>query len=51
MGDVIGQGTAGGALVSQVNLDQGLQQYFDNGMEDLEYGVVKVQPLAYQDNI
>ena len=51
MGDVIGQGTAGGALVSQVNLDQGLQQYFDNGMEDLEYGVVKVQPLAYQDDI
>ena len=25
--DCIGQGTAGAALVSQVNLDQGLQQY------------------------
>jgi hypothetical protein len=48
VGDVIGQGTAGAALVSQVNLDQGLQQYFGNGVEDLEYGAVKVQPLAYQ---
>ena len=51
VGDVIGQGTAGTALVSQVNLDQGLQQYFGNGVEDLEYGAIKVQPLAYQDDI
>ena len=27
VGDCIGQGTAGAALVSQVNLDQGLQPY------------------------
>ena len=51
VGDCIGQGTAGAALVSQVNLDQGLQQYFGNGVEDLEYGKVRVQPLAYQDDI
>ena len=28
VGDCIGQGTAGGALVSQANLDQGLMEYF-----------------------
>ena len=28
VGDCIGQGTTGAALVSQVNLDQGLLQYF-----------------------
>ena len=32
VGDCIGQGTTGAALVSQVNLDQGLQQYFVDGV-------------------
>ena len=31
VGDCIGQGAAGAALVSKVNLDQGLQQYFGDG--------------------
>ena len=51
VGDCIGQGTAGAALVSQVNLDQGLHQYFGDGGENLDYGKVQVQPLAYQDDI
>ena len=51
VGDCIGQGTAGAALVSQVNLDQGLRQYFGDGGEDLEYGDVQISPLAYQDDI
>ena len=51
VGDCIGQGTAGAALVSQVNLDQGLHQYFGDGGEDLEYGTVKIKPLAYQDDV
>ena len=38
VGDVVGQGTAGAALISQVNLDQGLQQYFGDGKENVEYG-------------
>ena len=51
VGDVIGQGTAGAALVSQVKLDQGLQQFFGDGKEDVEYGDVRLQPMAYQDDI
>ena len=31
--------------------DQGLKNYFGDGGEDLNYGNVGVQPLAYQDNI
>ena len=30
VGDCIGQGTAGGALVSQANLDQGLMEHFES---------------------
>ena len=51
VGDCIGQGTAGAALVSQVNLDKGLEQYFGDGGEDLQYGNVIILPLAYQDDI
>ena len=51
VGDCIGQGTAGAALVSQVNLDKGLEQYFGDGGEDLQYGNVIIRPLAYQDDI
>ena len=51
VGDCIGQGTTGGALVSQANLDHGLTQYFGDSKEELNYGDVKVNPLAYQDDI
>ena len=34
VGDCIGQGTAGGALVSQANLDHGLEQYFGESLEE-----------------
>ena len=51
VGDCIGQGTAGGALVSQANLDHGLTQYFGDSMEELHYGDIKIQPLAYQDDV
>ena len=35
-GDLVGQGTAGAGLVSQLNLDNGLQQYYA-GSEDEMY--------------
>ena len=47
----IGQGTTGGALVSQANLDVGLMEYFQDSQDDIRYGSVKLQPLAYQDDI
>ena len=51
VGDCIGQGTAGGALVSQANLDRGLEEYFGDSKEEIHYGTVKIQPLAYQDDV
>ena len=51
VGDCIGQGTAGGALVSQANLDLGLMEYFEHSQEEIYYGNVRLQPLAYQDDI
>ena len=51
VGDCIGQGTAGAALVSQVNLDQGLMEYFEDSKDETSYGGVRLQPLAYQDDI
>ena len=51
VGDCIGQGTAGAALVSQVNLDHGLMEYFADSKDEISYGGVRLQPLAYQDDI
>ena len=51
VGDCIGQGTAGAALVSQANLDLGLMDYFKDSDAELEYGGVRLQPLAYQDDV
>ena len=38
VGDCIGQGTAGAALVSQANLVQGLMKYFGESKDELQYG-------------
>ena len=43
-GSMIGQGTGGGALVSQVNLDQEL-------VEEVGYGGVPILPAMFQDDI
>ena len=51
VGDCISQGTAGGALVSQANLDHGLEQYFKNSNKETYYGNVRTLPLSYQDDI
>ena len=51
VGDCIGQGTAGGALVSQANLDQGLMQCFKDSKDEIQYGSVRIQPLAYQEDV
>ena len=51
VGDVIGQGTAGAALVSQLNLDYGLHRYFAGSADEVYYGGVRCEYFAYQDDI
>ena len=51
VGDVIGQGTAGAALVSQLNLDHGMKTYFQGSGDEMYYGTVRCEYFAYQDDI
>ena len=37
--------------MSQANLDDGLKEYFGDSEAEIKYGNIKVQPLAYQDDI
>jgi hypothetical protein len=43
--------SVGAALVSQANLDHGLMDYFKDSNCEVSYGGVRLQPLAYQDDI
>ena len=51
-GALVGQGTIAGALVSQAVLDDGISGVFAPGGQDgLNYGLVPVSPLIFQDNV
>ena len=51
VGDCLGQGTAGAGLVSQANLDHGLNSYFKSCKDVMYYGETRIQPLSYQDDV
>ena len=51
VGEVIGQGTVGGALASQVNIDRGVERYFCGSRDEENYGTVRLQPIIFQDDI
>ena len=52
VGAVVGQGTIGGALVSQAVLDEGVKEHFEPGNEDeLNYGKVPLGPCMFQDDL
>ena len=50
-GPMIGQGTGGGALVSQANLDRGMVDMFQGSEDEVRYGGVRMLPLMFQDDI
>ena len=50
-GDLVGQGTAGAGLVSQLNLDMGMQSFFSSSSDEMHYGRVRVEYTAYQDDV
>ena len=50
-GPMIGQGTGGGALVSQVNLDHGVVDMFTGSEQEIRYGRVRILPAMFQDDI
>ena len=52
VGAVVGQGTIGGALVSQAVLDDGVMQHFTPGGDnELWYGEVPMAPVMLQDDL
>jgi hypothetical protein len=52
VGAVLGQGTLGGALISQAVLDDGVTEQFQpGGGDELEYGSVPLAPVMFQDDL
>ena len=52
VGPVVGQGTIGGALVSQAVLDDGVMKHFPRaGRQSVEYGSVPMAPLMWVDDM
>ena len=51
VGELVGQGSSGGAIVSQVKVDHGLNRYFCGSRDEANYGVVRMQPMSFRDDI
>ena len=50
-GEVLGQGSAGGGLVSQLKVDLGVDSYFSGSSDEECYGGVRLQPMSWQDDV
>ena len=50
-GLVTGQGGGGAALASALNLDKGLQNYFNGSTDKDSYRTVRLQPSCYVDDV
>ena len=50
-GEGVGQGTLEGALISAVNLDNGVDDFFRDSEYEATYEEVDLQPLLYQDDV
>ena len=51
IGEGVGQGTLEGAIVSAVNLDKGVNEFFHDSEYEISYGEVTLQPILYQDDV
>ena len=51
VGEIIGQGSSGGAIVRAANLDEGVNSYFSESDQEAHYGNIRLQPIIYQDDV
>ena len=51
LGEIVAQGSGGAALVSGADVVQGLESQFSGSQDEISYGSIRLQPLAYQDDI
>ena len=47
----VGQGTVDGAVISAINLDNGVGDFFKHSDHEVNYGGLMLRPLLYQDDI
>ena len=50
VGQCLGQGSLGGALVSANNLGDEFEDYFEDSTEEVCYGSIRLQPMLFQDD-
>ena len=50
-GELCGQGSAGAALASQLDIDLGVRCYFQDSKDESSYGSVRIQPQSFQDDL
>ena len=50
-GENIGQGTLEGANISAANIDFTVNMFFKDSIDELSYGLTRIQPLLFQDDI
>ena len=51
VGEIVAQGSGGAALVSGADVARGLESHFSGSQDEMSYGSIRLQPLAYQDDI
>ena len=49
--EIVAQGSGGAALASGADIARGLEGQFTSSLDEICYGWVRLQPLAYQDDI
>ena len=50
-GETVGQGTLEGAVISEVTLDIGIQEFFRERGCEVGYVGLRLQPILFQDDI
>ena len=50
-GPGVGHGTGEGALISSLNLDSGVREYFSSSDDDVSYGPIQLAPVLFQDDV
>ena len=51
VGELVTQGSVGAALQSGADVGRGLDSHFSGSQDEMSYGWIRLQPLAYQDDI
>ena len=47
----MGQGTVEGAVISAVNLDSGVRDFFRNSVDEVNYFGLELAPQLFQDDV